>query len=420
MDRLWPDAGADEAANRLHKAAHYARRTTGAADCVSIRHEVVALFEGRELVVDAVAFEGAAVAALRAGDPGAAEVALAAWTGDLLPGDPYESWAFQPRQRIQLLHRELLRRAGRWHELVELDPTDEEAHLGVVQTALASGDRGGALRQLDLLEQILRDELGIGPSPRGPRPARARARHPGRRSRASPRASLRLTRRRTTTRGPRPAGRALLPDGGRRPARLRHQRQRATSGEGLHVADASGPRLGEPGLVALVAGVVAGATAGQVRRARLRPVGLVGRRLLVHPRRLGPRPRGGRRHPGPRAVPPARHVPGRSDRPHLRRSAPGARQPPRDLRHLCARDLGEGGAGRTAVAGRARRADQDVLGFGTAGVPPGVRRAVPARRAAGAVARLRRAPAPIHVGRERLPAVARLREPGRERGRAAA
>jgi pimeloyl-ACP methyl ester carboxylesterase len=164
-------------------------------DCVSIRHEVVALFEGRELVVDAVAFEAAAVAALRAGDAGAAEVALAAWTGDLLPGDPYESWAFQPRQRIQLLHRELLRRAGRWHELVELDPTDEEAHLGVVQTALASGDRGGALRQLDLLEQILRDELGIGPSPEArelrvraldtpvaapaPHPAPASASHPG-------------------------------------------------------------------------------------------------------------------------------------------------------------------------------------------------------------------------------------------------
>jgi hypothetical protein len=64
-----------------------------------------------------------------------------------------------------MLHRELLRRAGRWAELLTVDSTDEEAHLGVAQTLLAVGDRSGALRQLDILEQVLRDELGIGPSP---------------------------------------------------------------------------------------------------------------------------------------------------------------------------------------------------------------------------------------------------------------
>ena len=33
-----------------------------------------------------------------------------------------------------MLHRELLRRAGRWAELLTVDVTDEEAHLGVAQT----------------------------------------------------------------------------------------------------------------------------------------------------------------------------------------------------------------------------------------------------------------------------------------------
>jgi hypothetical protein len=43
-----------------------------------------------------------------------------------------------------MLHRELLRRAGRWAELLTVDSTDEEAHLGVAQDLLAVGDRSGA------------------------------------------------------------------------------------------------------------------------------------------------------------------------------------------------------------------------------------------------------------------------------------
>ena len=59
--------------------------------------------------------------------------------------------------------RELLRRAGRWAELLTVDLTDEEAHLGVAQDWLAGGSFWG-LRQLDVLEQVLRDEMGIGPA----------------------------------------------------------------------------------------------------------------------------------------------------------------------------------------------------------------------------------------------------------------
>ena len=54
---------------------------------------------------------------------------------------------------------------GAGRELVAVDSTDEQAHLGVAQALLAGGDRAEALRQLDVLEHVLRDELGIGPSP---------------------------------------------------------------------------------------------------------------------------------------------------------------------------------------------------------------------------------------------------------------
>ena len=165
MDSLWPTLPLHEAANQLHKAAHFARRATGATDCVTLRNEMVTLFGARAVTVDVLAFESSASAALAGGEPQAVDTALGAWTGDLLPDDLYASWAFQPRQRAAMLHRELLRRAGRWAELLTLDSTDEEAHLGVAQALLAAGDRSGALRQLDVLEQVLRDELGIGPSP---------------------------------------------------------------------------------------------------------------------------------------------------------------------------------------------------------------------------------------------------------------
>jgi len=167
MDALWPDLPSQDAASHLHKAAHYARRGTGVPGSVLLRNEIVALFPDAEVAVDAVEFETAAAAATISDDVRAVDSALAAYPGGLLPEDPYESWAAQPRQRLEVLHRELLRRAGRWPELVVLEPTDEQAHLGLAQSMLARGDRAGALRQIDTIEQILRDELGIGLSPEG-------------------------------------------------------------------------------------------------------------------------------------------------------------------------------------------------------------------------------------------------------------
>jgi DNA-binding SARP family transcriptional activator/pimeloyl-ACP methyl ester carboxylesterase len=165
MDALWPEAAPGIATNRLHKAAHYARSATRAADAVMLRNDVVSLFPAHDVSVDAVAFEVAARAALAESDRVAAESALGMWGGELLPQEPYAAWAFQPRQRLDLLRRELLRACHSWAELAALDATDEQAHLALATEMLSRGDRSGALRLLDALEQTLRDELGIGPSP---------------------------------------------------------------------------------------------------------------------------------------------------------------------------------------------------------------------------------------------------------------
>ncbi len=164
IDALWPGLSVDAAAPRLHKAAHFVRRATGLRDSVVLSGHSVGLFPDAEVCVDAIVFETTAVSAAASGRHEAIEAALARHGGDLLPDDAYEEWAFLPRQRLQWRHRDLLRRAGRWVELVEVDPTDEEAHVAIMRQALTVGDRAGARRQFEFLERMLHEELGIGPS----------------------------------------------------------------------------------------------------------------------------------------------------------------------------------------------------------------------------------------------------------------
>lgn len=158
LEALWPGVEPESAAARLHKAAHYARKALAAEAGVVLAHDMVALFPDAEVVVDAVVFEDAA----RRGE---VDAALAVYGGELLPEDRYEEWAFIARERVQLRYRELLRATGRWEELVALDPTDEEAHVAIMQRLLDAGDRAGVRRRFETLERVLHEELGIGPSP---------------------------------------------------------------------------------------------------------------------------------------------------------------------------------------------------------------------------------------------------------------
>ncbi|HKE97400.1 MAG TPA: AAA family ATPase [Actinomycetes bacterium] len=166
VDALWPDLGVEEAAPRLHKLAHYARRALGEdRDAVVLRDERVALLPGADVVVDAHAFQEAAEQALAEGTPAAAAAAAERYTGTLLADDRYEPWAEGPRDRLRLLHLELLRRAGRWEQLLAEDPADEEAHLALMRRHAGSGDVRAGLRQFERMDRALRNELGVAPSP---------------------------------------------------------------------------------------------------------------------------------------------------------------------------------------------------------------------------------------------------------------
>lgn len=165
-DALWPGLSWETAAPRLHKAAHYARRALGDAEAVVLRHELVALFPGRDDVeVDLVEFTRAATQALQTGDEALAAEALRWYAGPLLPHDLYEPWTEEPRGAARRQHLALLRLLGRWDDVLADEPTDEEAHLALARARAAAGDVRGALVQLERLEQALHRELGASPGP---------------------------------------------------------------------------------------------------------------------------------------------------------------------------------------------------------------------------------------------------------------
>ncbi len=164
IDALWPDLGVEDAGPRLHKATHFARRALGARDAVEVHGEVIALGGSHGgLRVDVVDFERAAGAALTSEQGDALAAALALYGGTLLPDDLYEAWTEDARRHLAEMHLQLLRAAGRWADVVAIDPSDEEAHVRLMREHAGRGDRAGGLRQFERLEHALRRELGVAP-----------------------------------------------------------------------------------------------------------------------------------------------------------------------------------------------------------------------------------------------------------------
>src|SRR4051794_12982179 len=153
---LWPDLNPAEAAPRLHTAAHYARRWLGTPGALVLAGDTVALCPDDAVAIDAVDFEQRARAALAARDPALAGAAAAGCPGELLADDPYEPWAEEPRERLRLLHLDVLRLAGRWAEVADREPADEQAHAELARRLAVDGDRAAALRQFERLERALR------------------------------------------------------------------------------------------------------------------------------------------------------------------------------------------------------------------------------------------------------------------------
>lgn len=163
MDLLWPDEAPIDCAPKLHKAAHYARKATSSDRTVVLRNDVVHLFPDAVLTVDVVEFERLAKEAVAEDDPMIARRALTWCRGELLPADLYDDWARDRRELLHLRRLDVLRVAAEWRELVELEPTDEDASVQLMYAHIDAGDGAAAGRQYQHLERVLERELGAAP-----------------------------------------------------------------------------------------------------------------------------------------------------------------------------------------------------------------------------------------------------------------
>jgi DNA-binding SARP family transcriptional activator/predicted negative regulator of RcsB-dependent stress response len=164
LDLVWPDDTIDEAAPKLHKAAHFARRAINVPNSLVLRGEQVMLCPDVETTVDVVQFEELARRALAEENSDLAHDALAFYGGELLPDDRYEAWAEDRRDQLQLRYLDLLRLDGRWETIIDLDASDEAANVAIMRRYAANGDRHAALRQYERMDRALRHELGVAPS----------------------------------------------------------------------------------------------------------------------------------------------------------------------------------------------------------------------------------------------------------------
>ena len=185
IDVLWPKVNAESALNSLGKALHVARRALQPAlprrqDSAYLRLADGMLVLNTERVgVDADEFEQLAEDALRSREIAAYDAAFAAYGGELLPEDRYESWCSERRNALAELHirlllgmAEVLERRGSYSEAAEQlrdvlqqDPSREAVHRRLMRLYAWMGAPDQAIRQFHSCEAILRQELDLAPQP---------------------------------------------------------------------------------------------------------------------------------------------------------------------------------------------------------------------------------------------------------------
>lgn len=187
MEALWPEEDPERTTNRLSVALSTARAVLDpehrfdADHFVPSERDTVAL-DLRHAEVDVIIFLSRArkgLARRAAGDAGWAEelaAVEATYLGDFLEEDPFEEWAVPLRERARATYVEVVRAlaahaaehdagaAARYYlRILERDPYDEGAHLGLV-AALARDGRHGEARRFYRSYSGRMEELGVEPA----------------------------------------------------------------------------------------------------------------------------------------------------------------------------------------------------------------------------------------------------------------
>ena len=99
VDRLWPDAEPQAAANNLYQVVHTIRRMMGAGS-IALVDDVVRLCPAGGLTRRCRPVRASRRTARNSNDIAALQHALRLWTGPLLPEDLYADWADEHRDRL--------------------------------------------------------------------------------------------------------------------------------------------------------------------------------------------------------------------------------------------------------------------------------------------------------------------------------
>jgi DNA-binding SARP family transcriptional activator/tetratricopeptide (TPR) repeat protein len=190
VDLLWPDEDPTRTGSRLSVTLSTARAVLDPAKTYPPNWYLAAESDAVWLdvahaEVDVLRFSALAAQATaerRTGPtPEAVEalaVAEAAYVGDAFTEDPYEDWTVSMRERARASYISVARRladdtaaAGDsatavrcYLRVLEHDPYDEHAHLGLVATQLAAGQQGEARRSYRAYGQRM-DEIGVEAAP---------------------------------------------------------------------------------------------------------------------------------------------------------------------------------------------------------------------------------------------------------------
>lgn len=186
IEALWGDGAPADPDSNLNVLVNRARRALASQAAIQTASGGYLFPESPDVRTDVELFEAAAADARAAHREGrwtaaiaAAREALGLWRGDPLPEDTYDEWARPFRDRLELVHQELLEigadaaimtgelgASADWAaQAVALQPLREAAAIVQLRALAAAGDHAAALKAYDDYRTRLTDELGIDPSP---------------------------------------------------------------------------------------------------------------------------------------------------------------------------------------------------------------------------------------------------------------
>jgi DNA-binding SARP family transcriptional activator/tetratricopeptide (TPR) repeat protein len=180
---FWPDSAEKQAFTNLRKLLYLLRQALPAADhFLSLTAETVTWRSDTAFTLDVADFEAAFQRGEASDSPvakiAAYQEATGCYGGDLLPGF-YDEWILVERERLRSVYANALTRLADLYEsqrayadaltcaqrLLSQDSLQESSHRLLMRLYLLNEDRAAALRVYHTCATLLREELGVDPSP---------------------------------------------------------------------------------------------------------------------------------------------------------------------------------------------------------------------------------------------------------------